>query len=492
MRFVHEPSFWKSFDRIYATTWDQFGDEERTLLPQLYIVLAVGCLFLDDVKPPIEIADYEIVLDQAYRYFELCQELVDMTNCRDLRAALRLGLYRFVFGNFNALERELRKRIFWAIRNMDIYVSTLLGLPLLVSSDDIDQEYPLEVDDEYITPAGILPMPVGRTSLMMGVNAHTRLVDIIVKVVKYIEKDLESWMKSLPEVLQSRGYAHVQWVMYRPFLHYVSNDFQSQDIDRRSYGCATACISVSRNIIHITTEMYNRRLLNGSSWFAVHMIYYAVFTLAYFLLENPGPPATTDGILKDTLEGKNTLAGLATNSIAVERCACLYSLIEHLPERLNKRKSPIIQPTNTKSSTMLQPASNFGGKSSTSNETPCSSSSNKQGAYALNGSISSASDTAPSTELPVNGHYIPAQQLNDMHAAPDQIFLRFSADDPFAYPSQSPSSVDDEMFRNGAAELYAAVSNEYSLSDDMVPFYNFLGPPSETVYANASYNPSIQ
>ncbi|PTB53859.1 hypothetical protein M431DRAFT_531499 [Trichoderma harzianum CBS 226.95] len=460
MRFVHEPSFWKSFDRIYATTWDQFGDEERTLLPQLYIVLAVGCLFLDDVKPPIEIADYEIVLDQAYRYFELCQELVDMTNCRDLRAALRLGLYRFVFGNFNALERELRKRIFWAIRNMDIYVSTLLGLPLLVSSDDIDQEYPLEVDDEYITPAGILPMPVGRTSLMMGVNAHTRLVDIIVKV--------------------------------------------SQDIDRRSYGCATACISVSRNIIHITTEMYNRRLLNGSSWFAVHMIYYAVFTLAYFLLENPGPPATTDGILKDTLEGKNTLAGLATNSIAVERCACLYSLIEHLPERLNKRKSPIIQPTNTKSSTMLQPASNFGGKSSTSNETPCSSSSNKQGAYALNGSISSASDTAPSTELPVNGHYIPAQQLNHMHAAPDQIFLRFSADDPFAYPSQSPSSLDDEMFRNGAAEvsihlpsdptmqLYAAVSDEYSLSDDMVPFYNFLGPPSETVYANASYNPSIQ
>lgn len=65
MRFIHEPSFWKSFDRIYATTWDQFGDEERIFLPQLYIVLAVGCLFLDDVKPPIEIADYEIVLDQG-------------------------------------------------------------------------------------------------------------------------------------------------------------------------------------------------------------------------------------------------------------------------------------------------------------------------------------------------------------------------------------------------------------------------------------------
>ncbi|UKZ79845.1 hypothetical protein TrVFT333_007608 [Trichoderma virens FT-333] len=215
MRFTHEPSFWKSFDRIYATSWDQFNDEERTFLPQLYIVLAVGCLFLDDVEPPIEVTDDEVVVHQGYRYFELSQELIDMTDCRDLitlqticfmslflqssaklntcysyigiaqRAALRLGLHSSVSGNFYALERELRTRVFWAIRNMDIYFSTFLGLPLLVSTDDIDQEYPLEVDNEYITSAGILPMPLGRTSLMMGVNAHTRLVDIIVKVVKY-------------------------------------------------------------------------------------------------------------------------------------------------------------------------------------------------------------------------------------------------------------------------------------------------------------------
>jgi hypothetical protein len=70
--------------------------------------------------------------------------------------------------------------------------------------------------------------------------------------------------------------------------------------------------------------MYDKSLLNGSSWFAVHTLYYAILTLAYFLLENPGPPATKDLILKDTLKGKNTLAGLATNSIAIERCACLY------------------------------------------------------------------------------------------------------------------------------------------------------------------------
>lgn len=66
MRFIHEPSFWKCFDRIYATPWDQFGDEEHTFLLQLYIVLALGCLFLDKMKTAIEVADYEIFIDQGY------------------------------------------------------------------------------------------------------------------------------------------------------------------------------------------------------------------------------------------------------------------------------------------------------------------------------------------------------------------------------------------------------------------------------------------
>jgi hypothetical protein len=68
MRFIHEPSFWKYFDRIYTTPWDQFGDEENVFLPQLYIVLAVGCLFLDDITTTIKGTDYEIVLDQGYVY----------------------------------------------------------------------------------------------------------------------------------------------------------------------------------------------------------------------------------------------------------------------------------------------------------------------------------------------------------------------------------------------------------------------------------------
>lgn len=193
-----------------------------------------------------------------FQYFRAGRQLLDITDCRDLtslqaicfmvlflqssarlstcysyigvalRSALRLGLHRSVAANFNPIERELRKRIFWVIRRMDVYVSVMLGLPQMLSDDDVDQEYPFDIDDEFITADGLLPMPSDRTSLMAGANAHTRLTNITLKVVKYIypvknvkyrsqsdqrymvshskireiERDLQAWMEELPAALR--------------------------------------------------------------------------------------------------------------------------------------------------------------------------------------------------------------------------------------------------------------------------------------------------
>jgi hypothetical protein len=112
---------------------------------------------------------------------------------------------------------------------MDVHVSTILGLPMLLSQDDIDQEYPLAIDDEYITPTGIIPMPPKHISLMAAVNAHMRLAHIVLKVVKYIypvkaanpglnhrymvshskireiERDLQTWTEQLPDAFRPGG-----------------------------------------------------------------------------------------------------------------------------------------------------------------------------------------------------------------------------------------------------------------------------------------------
>lgn len=39
-----------------------------------------------------------------------------------LRSALRMGLHRSIPNQFSPIEQETRKRIFWVIRNQDIYV----------------------------------------------------------------------------------------------------------------------------------------------------------------------------------------------------------------------------------------------------------------------------------------------------------------------------------------------------------------------------------
>lgn len=152
-----------------------------------------------------------------------------------LRSALRMGLHRSFTDSFDPIEAETRKRCFWVIQRMDTYVGALLGLPHALSDDEIDQELPAEVDDEYITKDGILPMPEGQISFMAGANAHTTLVQILAKIVRYvypvkgsaptvpgkavksysvsyakiveIERDLKDWQDKLPMGLKPGGAA---------------------------------------------------------------------------------------------------------------------------------------------------------------------------------------------------------------------------------------------------------------------------------------------
>lgn len=68
LRFVHEPSFWGMFDRIYAIPWDQMGSDDQKFLPLLYIVLAVGCCVADDADTTLGIKDFEDIVARGCVY----------------------------------------------------------------------------------------------------------------------------------------------------------------------------------------------------------------------------------------------------------------------------------------------------------------------------------------------------------------------------------------------------------------------------------------
>ncbi|KAL6713434.1 Gypsy retrotransposon integrase-like protein 1 [Lecanora helva] len=563
LRVVHQPTFYVMFNRIYDTPYENYGDAEHRFLPLLYGVIALGALFAKADQSPLQLNGYENAIDQGYRWHKLSRQMMDVTECRDLtsvqvvlymilflqssarlstcyaylgvalRSAIRLGLHRSVPNAFNPVEREVRKRVFWIIRKLDIYVGALLGLPQMLSNDDIDQEMPIEVDDEYITMETVSPMPSGKLSFFTAINAHTQLVEILAKTAKYIypikesgtwggkgsqsyvvshakvreiEQDLQKWMENLPvpfrpgeetspEFMRIRhllrmAYAHIQMFLYRPFLHYISQSVQKRSTDKRSYACAAACVSVSRNIIHLTGQMKRRGLLVGSYWFYMYTTFFAIIALVFYVLENPQSPKVED-VLQDAHEGKDTLRALAAKSLAADRCSTILAeLFEQLPSRpkdlqkmSSQKKRPAASQVPTTASKNMPngptKSTNAGGVDNKVSEAglilptqrdlqdPFTSQdrstlnlqtlSNMDSAFAknlqgphtpstANGAFMQASNS-PHNSIPPNGDQPTYDMQNTLagQGVPDVSAVMFPSADPFAYPNQPMTTLENHQ-----------------------------------------------
>jgi hypothetical protein len=79
MRFVHQPSFFQKFDRIFGTDPDHFATADIRFLPLLYFVMAVGCLFASTENSILSSKGYEDAIDQGYvmRTMNVFQGYVD-------------------------------------------------------------------------------------------------------------------------------------------------------------------------------------------------------------------------------------------------------------------------------------------------------------------------------------------------------------------------------------------------------------------------------
>ncbi|PNS20134.1 hypothetical protein CAC42_5584 [Sphaceloma murrayae] len=408
LRIVHVPSFWRSFKRVYTFPIEQFTNEDHKFLPLLYSALAVGSVYGGQEYP-----SYDVAIDKGFRYFKAARQMMDIADIRDmtsiqavcfmilflqssaklsqcysyigvaLRAAIRMGLHRSLpQKRFTPLELEMRKRVFWTIRKLDMYIGAMLGLPQSLTEEDIDQDYPAEVEDDCITEEGIKSMPPGTITGMTAFNKHTELLKILNKIVhkvypihvrsadgpmaksytvsfstiKEIEKEMEEWKASLPQgldpshthneskLVRAQGslrvtYAFNQVLLYRPFLHFVAADKRAQGADQRAYACAASYINVSRNLIHLCDSMKQNGQLNGALWFTVYLTFFSILSLVYFAAENPDNPTTQD-LMKDALNGKANLASAAQRSMSADRCTATLDIIfSRLPEWMREGKS---------------------------------------------------------------------------------------------------------------------------------------------------------
>ena len=65
MRFMHRPTFFVMFDRVYDIPTEQWGNEEHKYLPLVYAVMALGSLFAKDENSRLEMEGYEIAIDSG-------------------------------------------------------------------------------------------------------------------------------------------------------------------------------------------------------------------------------------------------------------------------------------------------------------------------------------------------------------------------------------------------------------------------------------------
>ncbi|KAI7103897.1 hypothetical protein KC365_g1409 [Hortaea werneckii] len=590
LKVVHKPSFWQSFDRLYNISADNYTNEDNKFLPLFHSAMALGHLYGKDDQSSLYKQGYENAIQQGFGHFKLARQTMDIADCRDLtsiqavmfmilfmqsssklsqcyayvgvalRSALRMGLHRHHAGNFNPIEAEMRKRVFWIVRKMDIYVGAMLGLPQTLSDDEIDQDFPTEIDDEYITMDGMSPMPEGQISLMTAFNAHTRLVQLLSKIVRKVypikvqtgtpdksysvpfsvirdlEGDLEQWKSSLPAILSPcqaperytrvqqllrLSYAHVQVMLYRPFLHFVANEKRSKPVDQRAYACAASYVNVSRNIIHITTQMKQRGLLNGAFWFVMYTSFFAILSLVYFAAENPDNP-TTQSVMKDALEGRQTLASLAKRSMAADRCTATLDIVfqrlpqwmregQQNPNMVNKKRQhdatnmqqqhPMTYPMNP------QASRSHPDVSATGRDTPVNGGQRRSSTFPKHGSQiplamspapydSSWSGSTPSTygpQTPTSNVFDPSAMRSwteptsaaamsggpqnfamsqgfSNPALPDLSAMIFpTADEPFGYPNQPLTTFENNRQSAGKGNPYMNAQHAFGSMDSPDP-----------------------
>ncbi|KAI5459561.1 fungal-specific transcription factor domain-containing protein [Mariannaea sp. PMI_226] len=501
LRVVHVPTFYATLERLYKDCPEKYTGEEQKFVGLLFSVIALGSMYDVDEHDSTNPDHYAVAVDRGYKYYTSARlYLQDITECRDittlqalvfiiqflqatgnlsscytfvgvaLRSALRMGLHRHLpHASMNLIVKETRRRIFHTIRQTDIFLSTTLGLPLLLQEKDIDQPLPTEVNDEYITQDGFLTPPAGMNSFLEAFNAHTKLMQILARIVeqlyppkgterspsnvtykiscshiKEIESELQAWSEHLPEawrpgvgrntqdtrikVLLRFAYAYVQMMLYRPFLLYFSYPVPtSEDIDEQCFALATAGVNVCRNIIQIGWEIRKQAVLIGPYWFITYTQFIAILCLLSYVIRYPDKPDSTD-LLAEAKLGKNCISGLTQRiEVADKVTAALNSLFEQLPHRLKTRPNsgydvdlalkPIAGQLQQQShvAQATEQLSQLRGE----NSSPC---------------WDTASQTAIPSLIAVDSHYASQQVISP------------SLEDPFAYPSLAGISMIDDAF----------------------------------------------
>ncbi|PTU20682.1 hypothetical protein P175DRAFT_0437315 [Aspergillus ochraceoroseus IBT 24754] len=259
------------------------------------------------------------------------------------------------------LESELRRRILWSAYTLDKYLNVIFGRPRLLHDEDIDQEFPDEVNDEDMLQedperrtgtadcmmiASVLHFRIGRvlgeiSRQFYTINPVCR--DSPLEAAARITSDLERWKETAPplfnavratslipplcrqsQVLQL-AYCHA---MIHATRYFLLNDFT--DLTRRPTAPhplvakhVNKCIEAAEDVMNLVDSLAKQGVLVHSFWFTHHVCFCAIIV-----------------VYIHTIQQHRLLSTLQASEMDEDRLRSLFSLAElcqqHLAEATRK------------------------------------------------------------------------------------------------------------------------------------------------------------
>lgn len=280
-------------------------------------------------------------------------------------AALQMGLFTEAASkDLTEAEKLHRRRIYSVLNIMDTYVTTALGLPRTLR--DVESDF-------------VLPLPKQPESMrypLAGTYAHAKLIQILALAVDAnhpvtrpisekngfygvgyskitaTEEQLEAWFANLPQdpvmdaedpvyiryashpalqihhAQQNRrsqlhlrlAYAHVQLVLYRPFLHHALRNIpRDTPTSFKAYACGSACIKAAMQVVWLAETLEAYHSFSEAHWFTTLIISTCAACLVLFVVSNENDPT-----LQETEAAVKRIKSLclrhADHNASMQRC----------------------------------------------------------------------------------------------------------------------------------------------------------------------------
>ncbi|KAI0080937.1 hypothetical protein K474DRAFT_1704231 [Panus rudis PR-1116 ss-1] len=283
----------------------KFCDDPRVMLEEADSQLSVGWKYFRQVQvlsnrllTTPSLLDVQIIVLSAFFLQSstiplACWSLVGL----GLRMALDVGAHRRKTYRGLNMKKEMWKRTFWILVNMDHSLAMFLGRPTALRDEDVDVDLPVECDDEYwvISENGIKSeQPAGKPSKIAYFNSSIRLTQILgyalrtiysikkskillgltgpqwqQNIVAELDSALNKWIDSVPDHLRWNPhndnelflnqsallyskYYQLQITVHRPF---ISTPNKPSPL---SFPSLTICTNAARSAIHVMEVLYTR------------------------------------------------------------------------------------------------------------------------------------------------------------------------------------------------------------------------------------------